>query len=59
MTTFLVRWKEIQSALAHKPFHPASSAHQHFIKETLKKLEELKSVVNVDEEVEVLRKQLS
>ena len=58
LTTFLGKWKEIQSALAHKPFHPASSAHQHFVKEMLKKLEELKGVVNVDEEVALLRKQL-
>ena len=55
---FLVRWEEIRAALAHKPFHSASAAHQQFIRETLKKLEELKVVMNVDEEVETLRKQL-
>ncbi|HZI24957.1 MAG TPA: GSCFA domain-containing protein, partial [Chryseolinea sp.] len=58
LTAFLGKWKEIQLALAHKPFHPASSAHQQFVKEMLKKLEELKSVVDVDEEVAFLRKQL-
>ena len=58
LTTFLRKWGEIQSALAHKPFHPLSAAHQHFVKEMLKKLEELKGVVNVDEEAALLRKQL-
>jgi hypothetical protein len=59
LKAFLLRWKEIQSALAHKPFHPASSAHQHFLIETLKKLEELKKVVNVDEEMAVLNSQVN
>jgi hypothetical protein len=58
LTTFLEKWGEIQSALAHKPFHPISTAHQHFLKEMLKKLEELKGIVNVDEEVALLSKQL-
>jgi hypothetical protein len=58
LKAFLIRWKEIRSALAHKPFHPASSAHQQFIKETIKKLEELKGLVNVDKEMAELKKQL-
>jgi len=58
LTTFLRKWEEIQSALAHKPFHPFSAAHQHFVKEMLKKLEELKGVVNVDEEAALLSEQL-
>jgi predicted nucleotidyltransferase len=58
LRTFMVRWKEIQAALAHKPFHSASLAHQQFLKESLKKLEELKGLVNVDEEIEILTKQL-
>jgi hypothetical protein len=56
--TFLSKWNEIQLALAHRPFHPASSAHQHFVKEMLKKLEELKGVVDVEEEAAFLSKQL-
>ncbi|HEX6227263.1 MAG TPA: GSCFA domain-containing protein [Chryseolinea sp.] len=56
---FLDRWKEIQSALSHRPFHPASSAHQQFLKETLRKLEELKDIANVDTEMEVIKKQLT
>ncbi|HKZ36527.1 MAG TPA: GSCFA domain-containing protein, partial [Chryseolinea sp.] len=59
LKAFLIRWKEIQSALAHKPFHPSSTAHQQFLRETLKKLEELKSVVNVDQEIEVVKSEIN
>ncbi len=55
---FLDKWKTIQQALAHKPFHPTSDAHQKFLKDTLKKLEELKSRVNVDEEIAFVKAQL-
>ncbi|HEY9005214.1 GSCFA domain-containing protein [Ohtaekwangia sp.] len=55
---FIERWKGIQQALHHKPFHPASAAHQKFLRDTLQKLEELKSWVNVDEEIATLRSQL-
>jgi hypothetical protein len=59
LKTFLPKWKEIRSALAHKPFHQNSTAHQQFVRETLGKLAELKGVVNVDQEMEDLRKQLN
>jgi hypothetical protein len=55
---FLIRWKEIRSALNHRPFQPESPAHQQFISNTLKKLEELKSIVNVDEEIQKVKKSL-
>jgi hypothetical protein len=59
LKAFLIRWKEIQSALAHKPFHPSSAAHQQFLKEILKKLEELKSTVNVDQEIELVKSKIN
>ncbi len=55
---FLEKWDGIQSALAHKPFHPSSSSHQKFLIATLGKLEELKSVVNVDEELKFIKSQI-
>jgi hypothetical protein len=55
---FFEKWDGIQSALAHRPFHPASSSHQQFLKTTLKKLEELKSVVNVDKEINQIKSQI-
>lgn len=55
---FLDEWQEIAKAIAHKPFQPASQAHQKFLKETLKSLQELKSKVNIDEEVKSIEAQL-
>lgn len=52
------KWKVIVSALQHKPFHPASAQHQQFLKATLKKLEELKWLVNVEEEQSFIKKQI-
>ncbi len=55
---FFEKWDGIQSALAHKPFHPSSSSHQHFLKITLQKLEELKSILNVEEEMNQIKSQI-
>jgi hypothetical protein len=55
--TFLSRWKNIMLALNHRPFHQGSVAHQKFVTETIKKLEELKDVVNVDKEIASLKRQ--
>ncbi len=55
---FFEKWSSIQSALAHKPFHPTSIAHQQFLKSTLHKLEELRSIVNVDAEINRIKTQL-
>jgi hypothetical protein len=56
---FISKWKEIQSALNHRPFHPGSPAHQKFIAQTIKKLEELKNLIDVDKELASLKKQQS
>jgi hypothetical protein len=56
--SFLYRWKEIRAALAHQPFHVSSAAHQKFLSETLKKLEELKGIVNVDQEIMMIKTQI-
>lgn len=50
---------EIQKALAHKPFQIASAAHQHFLKDTLRKLESIQHQVSVTTEIESVRAQLS
>ncbi len=48
LKNFMVKWRVIQSALSHRPFHPQSTGHQHFVSETLKKLDELSSLVDVN-----------
>lgn len=55
---FIHRWQAILLAMRHKPFHPGSSAHQQFLRETLKRLEEFKSLVDVEEEILTLKQQI-
>jgi hypothetical protein len=58
LKAFVEKWKIILSAMRHKPFHPHTAAHQQFLHSTLARLAELKSEVNVDEEVAVIKEQL-
>jgi hypothetical protein len=55
---FLSQWKEIQQAINHRPFHPTSVAHQSFLKETLKRLESLKEMVDVEDELTLIKSRL-
>jgi hypothetical protein len=52
---FLSKWKEITLALKHRPFNRESASHQKFIAETIKRLEELKFLVDVDKEIALLK----
>jgi len=55
---FFTTWKSIHAALHHKPFHQHSSGHKNFLENTLQRIQELKPIVNVDEEIEFLQKQI-
>lgn len=55
LKVFLAKWKDIASALNHRPFNPGSEPHQKFVAETIKKLEELKHLIDVDEEIAMLK----
>lgn len=55
---FVQTWQTILSAMHHKPFHPLSNAHQQFLRETLKKVEALKGVADVEEEIAQLKQQI-
>jgi hypothetical protein len=57
-TNFVKEWSSIQSSLSHKPFHPQSQSHQKFLKQTLTKLDELKSKINVDSEIAAVQAQI-
>jgi hypothetical protein len=57
-TNFVKEWSSIQSSLSHKPFHPQSLSHQKFLKQTLIKLGELKSKINVDSEIAAVQAQI-
>jgi hypothetical protein len=56
--TILSQWNEIQRAINHRPFHPASPAHQSFLKETLTRLESLKGTIDVENEVALIKSQI-
>ena len=55
---FVKKWKLIQNAMKHRPFHSEASAHQQFLQETLKQLNELRSVADVEAEILAIRKQI-
>jgi hypothetical protein len=55
---FVKEWTLLQSSLHHKPFHPQSQSHQKFLKQTLTKLVELKSKINVDSEIAAVQSQI-
>ncbi|MBK5278436.1 MAG: GSCFA domain-containing protein, partial [Bacteroidia bacterium] len=55
---FLEEWQKILKALTHKSFHSTTETHQNFLKETLKRLNALKSKVNVAEEIKLVEAQL-
>ena len=55
---FLKEWQGIKRALSHRPFNPASEAHQSFIRKTIKKLEDFPYQVDVSEEILQLKSQL-
>ncbi|MFN3403128.1 MAG: GSCFA domain-containing protein [Cytophagaceae bacterium] len=52
------KWETIASAIMHKPFHPESTAHQQFLKDTLKKLIEISLVLEVNEEISLIKKNI-
>lgn len=55
---FVRKWSAILSALGHKAFHPATASHQQFLRDTLKKIEELKTLVDVREELDAIERQI-
>lgn len=55
---FIPRWKKIKDSLNHRAFHPEGKAHQQFLRNLLIQLNELKSLVPVDAEIELVEKQL-
>jgi GSCFA family len=56
--SFIEKWHTIRQSMEHRPYHPHSVAHQHFLKELVHKLEELKEVVSVEEEIKTIQSQI-
>jgi hypothetical protein len=55
---FIEKWHTIRQAMEHRPYHPNSEAHQHFLKELLYKVEALKEIVSVEEEIKTIQSQI-
>jgi len=55
---YLKKWKKIKDALNHRPFQPKSTAHQKFLKATLKELESLNKRVDLSTEIKLVKSQL-
>ena len=56
---FIRQWKSISVDLQHRAFHPHAEAHQKFLKETLRKLEALRYVVDVENEIALVSSNLT
>jgi hypothetical protein len=56
---FVDQWSDIRAALEHRPFHVTSEAHQRFLRDTLKKLEDLQATVPLEKEIAFVKSQLS
>jgi hypothetical protein len=54
----LKRWEKLRQAVNHRPFHPESEVHQHFLKKTIQQLETLAEQIDVSKEIETLKQQL-
>ncbi|MCA6369107.1 MAG: GSCFA domain-containing protein [Cytophagales bacterium] len=57
--TFLSEWQEVKHALAHRSLFPSTTHHQSFLKTTLIKLQELQHIVNVDNEIALVKNQIT
>jgi lysophospholipase L1-like esterase len=55
---FLDKWAAISQSLQHKAFHPHSEPHQKFLKNLLKQLEEISGELDVQSEMEAVKKQI-
>lgn len=57
---FVKEWEKMRRAVAHRPFHPDSAAHQAFLKNTLQQLQELSQryTLDVSEESLLLQRQI-
>ncbi|MBO3697860.1 GSCFA domain-containing protein [Roseivirga sp. E12] len=54
----LNEWARVKKALAHRPFNPEEKKHQDFLRQTLSRLENLKSRLNVEAEIKSIKSRL-
>ncbi|WOK07311.1 GSCFA domain-containing protein [Imperialibacter roseus] len=54
----ILKWQKLKRNLEHKPFHPASAHHQAFLKKTMEEMEQLSSQLNLEQEIQALKKEI-
>ncbi|WP_339793218.1 GSCFA domain-containing protein [uncultured Imperialibacter sp.] len=57
-TQLILKWQKLKKNLEHRPFHPASAHHQVFLKKTLEEMEQLSSQLNLEQEIQALKKEI-
>ncbi len=55
---FIEKWEKIRKAMAHKPFHVASQEYRKFIIKTIEQIREFSNVVDVENEIYLLKSRL-
>ncbi|WP_428657895.1 GSCFA domain-containing protein [Runella sp.] len=58
LNRFVREWQKLKQELTHRPLQPNTIAHQLFLENLLKKLQKMNSAVNVEAEIEFVKKQL-
>lgn len=56
--TFISGWQKIRKSMAHRPFNAKSKEHQAFIKKTIEQLNEFSNMVDISQELQLLKSQL-
>jgi GSCFA family len=56
--TFVAEWQKIRQALAHRPQHTGTAAHQKFLRDLLEKLTALSPQIDVTAEIAAVQAQL-
>ncbi len=54
LLNFVKDWSKISTDLNHRPFNENSASHQKFLKNLMKKLEDISKIVNVEKEKEAV-----
>lgn len=55
---FIEEWNKILKAIQHRPFNPASEAHQKFLRQTIGHIKRLEDKVDISNEIGLLQQQL-
>ncbi len=55
---FISKWHKIRKSVYHRPFFPQTQAHQTFVRKTIEQVLGFKDMVDVNQELEILKSQI-